>query len=393
MSENLITIENLDVNKLPELQGMKEQQIKLVEENPFIEIIDNKTFEEAKKRRTALLKGRTSLESQDKLIASKLANFRKQVGNVTKELIEITLPHEEKQQEEVKRYEQVKEDERLEKERLEQERIEKIKNKIDELETNSYNLINSWGEEVLKDADNSKFAGMDTDFDFEEYDSLFELAKSRVEEYAENRIKLIQEKKNQRLENERLAREKAEADAKLEAIQKQQEKERLEREQKEREEKEKVFEIRLKRFSDAGFDLGDGFEMFSYPNFKVTKNEIYNADLIEFENLLSDSINAKKEFENQKIKEQSEKEAREKAEAEELKAKKEAEKKAEKENKERIKRLAKDKAIYKKVLNDTLGRFPIVFDADQVEIREFSELASNRVEELKNQLLTELENL
>ncbi|QCW21751.1 hypothetical protein [Flavobacterium phage V186] len=62
-------------------------------------------------------------------------------------------------------------------------------------------------------------------------------------------------------------------------------------------------------------------------------------------------------------------------------------------NSEKNIRLAKDKAIYKKVLNDTLGSFPIVFDADQVEIREFSELASNRVEELKNKLLTELENL
>lgn len=333
------------------------------------------------------------MESQDKLIASKLTNFRKQVGNVTKELIEITLPHEEKQQEEVKRYEQVKENERLEKERLEQERIDKIKNKISELENQSIQTINSLNEEALEYFIVSKFTGMDTDFDFEEFDILYQQAKTRVQEHCENKIKSLQEKKNQRLENERLAKEKAEADAKLKAIQEQQEKERSEREEKERKEKDVVFEIRLKRFSDAGFDLGDGFEMFSYPNLKLTKNDIYHADLIEFENLLSDSINAKKEFENQKIKEQAEKEAREKAEAEELKAKKKAEKKAEKENKERVKRLAKDKAIYKKVLNDTLGSFPIVFDADQVEIREFSELAAIKVEELKDQLLTELENL
>ncbi|ASD51853.1 hypothetical protein [Flavobacterium phage V181] len=380
MSENLITIENLDVNKLPELQGIKEQQIKLVEENTYIEIVDNKTFEEAKKRRTALLKGRTSLESQDKLIASKLTNFRKQVGNVTKELIEITLPHEEKQQEEVKRYEQAKENERLEKERLENERIEKIKNKISDFESYAIDQINKWGVSVLTDPEIANEFVEDLDYDFEEFDILYQQAKTRVREFAKSKFNSIQEKENQRLENERLAREKAEADAKLEAIQKQQEKERAEREEKE----DNQFKIRINRLQELDVNFDFKHPTFSFYGYSL--REIYDADLIEFENLLSDSINAKKEFENQKIKEQAEKEAREKAKAE-------AKKKAEKESKERVKRLAKDKTIYKTVLNDTLGRFPIVFDADQVEIREFSELASNRVEELKNQLLTELENL
>ncbi|ASD51627.1 hypothetical protein [Flavobacterium phage V157] len=384
MSENLITIENLDVNKLPELQGIKEQQIKLVEENTYIEIVDNKTFEEAKKRRTALLKGRTSLESQDKLIASKLTNFRKQVGNVTKELIEITLPHEEKQQEEVKRYEQAKENERLEKERLENERIEKIKNKISDFESYAIDQINKWGVSVLTDPEIANEFVEDLDYDFEEFDILYQQAKTRVREFAKSKFNSIQEKENQRLENERLAREKAEADAKLEAIQKQQEKERAEREEKERKEKDNQFKIRINRLQELDVNFDFKHPTFSFYGYSL--REIYDADLIEFENLLSDSINAKKEFENQKIKEQAEKEAREKAKAE-------AKKKAEKESKERVKRLAKDKTIYKTVLNDTLGRFPIVFDADQVEIREFSELASNRVEELKNQLLTELENL
>lgn len=400
MSENtnLITIENLDVNKLPELQGMKEQQIKLVEENPFIEIIDNKTFEEAKKRRTALLKGRTSLESQDKLIASKLTNFRKQVGNVTKELIEITLPHEEKQQEEVKRYEQAKENERLEKERLENERIEKIKNKISDFESYAIDQINKWGASVLTDPEIANEFVQDLDYDFEEFDILYQQAKTRVREFAKSKFNSIQEKENQRLENERLAREKAEADAKLEAIQKQQEKERLEREEKERKEKDVVFEVRKNRLAEIGFSGYNKDSIFYLKNdFKIklelTVSEIYDADVIEFENIFTNAKKAIQDAKERLEKEQAEKEAREKAEAEALKAKKEAEKKAEKESKERVKRLAKDKAIYKKVLNDTLGSFPIFFDADQVEIREFSELTSNRVEELKNQLLTELENL
>ncbi|AIX11900.1 hypothetical protein [Flavobacterium phage FCOV-F14] len=386
MSENLITIENLDVNKLPELQGMKEQQIKLVEENPYIEIIDNKTFEEAKKRRTTLLKGRTSLESQDKLIASKLTNFRKQVGNVTKELIEITLPHEEKQQEEVKRYEQVKENERLEKERLEQERIDNIKNKISDFESYAIDQINKWGVSVLTDPEIANEFEEDLDYEFEEFDILYQQAKTRVIEFSKSKFNSIQEKENQRLENERLAREKAESDAKLEAIQNQQEKERLEREQKEREEKEKVFEIRKNRLAEIGLASVQNKFVHADEVLEIYKNKVYHADVIDFENIIIDAKKAIQDAKERFEKEKAEKEAREKAEIE-------AKKKADKESKERVKRLAKDKAIYKKVLNDTLGSFPIVFDADQVEIREFSELASNRVEELKNKLLTELENL
>lgn len=386
---NLITIESLDVTKLPELQGMREIQNKLVEDNPFIEILDNNSYEVAKQRRTALLKGRTALENQDKIIASKFTELRKKVKNITDELISITVPYEEKQQKEVKRWESKKEEEKAEKERLEQERIEKIKKKISDFEYYAIDQINKWDVSVLTDPETANEFLEDLDYDFEEFDVLYQQAKTRVKEFAKSKFDSIQQKENQRIENERLRKEKEEADAKLKAIQDQQEKEHIERVEKELEEKAKVFEVRKNRLAEIGLKYSHEHDTYYVGNnseFILIVEDIFNADVIEFENILTDAKKAIEEAEEKHKKEQQEKADREKAEIE-------AKKKADAENKARVKRLSKDKAIYKKVLNDTLGRFPIVFDADQVEVREFSESAAVRVEELKNQLLTELENL
>ena len=109
VEEKGLQLSDLKVSNLPELQGWKEKQEVLVKDNPYVEITDNKTYEVACKSRTALLKGRTELEKQDKLVASKLSTFRKDVKTETDNLIAITLPFEEKQQIEVKRYEEIKE--------------------------------------------------------------------------------------------------------------------------------------------------------------------------------------------------------------------------------------------------------------------------------------------
>lgn len=390
MSENLITLDSLNAKNLPELKGLKDKQLELVKENPFVEIIDNQSYELAKKHRTALVKGRTSLESQDKLIASKLTAFRKEVKIVTDNLISITLPHEEKQQEEVKRFEQIKENERLERERIENERIEKIKSTISDFESCCYALISQMTFQNAKETKETLDKHFSIDYDAQEFDILYQQAKMRVQSQFDLKHSEVQEKENQRIENERLAREKAEADAKLKAIEEQQEKERAERESKELEQKNQMFEIRKKRLKDIGVILTlEGLFKYltdGYDYVIATKPEVYNADLIVFENIMSDAIitisKAKEEVERVKF----EKEAQEKADAE-LKAK------AEKENKARVKRLAKDKAIYKKTLNDTLGRFPLFFDSNEIEVKEFSIEASNRVTDLLKELLTDLENL
>lgn len=390
MEKTIIALDNLSASNLPELQGFKEKQLQLVDECPYVEIIDNQSYELAKKHRTALLKGRTTLESQDKLIASKLTAFRKEVASVTKELIEITLVHEEKQQSEVKRYEAIKEAEKAEKERLENERIEKIKSTISDFESCSYDLISKMTFEKIKETKDSLDNYFSIDYDAQEFDILYQQAKNRIQNVFDVKCGELQEKENQRIENERLAREKAEADAKLKAIEEQQEKERLEREEKEREQKVKVFEVRKNRLAEIGFIFQEG--LFSEPNFFVSKFtdkrifeiEINNADVIDFENILTD---AKKLIQEAKI------EAEEIVAKEELKrlAEIEANKEFQKKNKERQKRLKIDKAIIKNGLEIYFAELDLF--TENAETKEFIKNANNSIQDLKTELLTQLENL
>ena len=377
MSENLITLDSLNAKNLPELQGLKDKQLELVKENPFVEIIDNQSYELAKKHRTALVKGRTSLESQDKLIASKLTAFRKEVKSVTDELISITLPHEEKQQEEVKRFEQIKENERLERERLENERIEKIKSTISDFESCCYALISQMTFQNAKETKETLDKHFSIDYDAQEFDILYQQAKTRVQSQFDLKHSEVQEKENQRVENERLAREKAEADAKLKAIQEQQEKERAEREEKERIERQQIFEVRKNRLAEIGITFNSGivFQHTDFNDIVFDSSKIMSCDILEFENILTD---AKKTIQIAK---------------EELKrlAELEAHKKFEKENRARVKRLATDK----KIISESLETYfaDLHFATENQETKYFIENANTKIQSLKNELLNQLENL
>jgi hypothetical protein len=240
----LILIENIDVNKLPELQGMKEKQLEIVRENPFVEIIDNKTYEDAKKARTTLVSARTEIQNQDKEIAKKIKKFRESVAGASEELISITRPHEEKQQSEVKRWEEIKEREKQEKARIEEERKNKIRNsiktiidealsKVSRLSFETVESLRVDFEQNLYKTDVSQFAEFELDFN----EKLMQVknafsSKEKVLQDAEaqrlEKIKLQEEsdrlaaerakfEAEQKAESERLAKIQAEQAASIEA--------------------------------------------------------------------------------------------------------------------------------------------------------------------------------
>lgn len=388
MTKEVLKLDDLKATNLPELQGFKEVQEALVKQYPFIEITGNASYETAKKHRTTLLKGRTSLEAQDKLIASKLSNFRKDVKTIIDELVSITLPHETKQQEEVKRFEEIKENERLEREKKEKERIDLIKQTISELETEGLTIIQKSNIDNVNENKSLLDKLVNIDFDFEEFDILFDQVKQRLQSQFDTKCGDIQEKENQRIANEKLLKEKAESDAKLKAIEKQQAKEKKERDQKELDEKSIIFQVRKNRIAEIGGVFNEENNLFynQSNDFVYNAKIVFDADALEFENLLTDAKNSIQEAKNKAEKVKKDKEDADKLE-------KENKAKADKENKARIKRLAQDKAIYKQILIDKLSVFPIVFESEQKEVTEFSIDASNRVTDLYNQLLTELENL
>lgn len=388
-------IEKLNANNLPELIGWKEKQETLLKENPYVEITNSKTYDLACKSRTNLLKGRTELEKQDKAIASKVAQFRKDVGSKTSELIEITLTAEQKQQIEVKRWEGIKEAEKAEKERLENERIERIKNKASELESSAFEVIQKMTYlSIISDSDKVAKV-METEFDFEEYDILYTNAFSRVQSALDEKIKDLTER-----ENQRIATEKAESEAKAEkaksdlqakrlnellpynaygadvdmatlwnlteenyskileskkaikdsfdaeqkAIQEKEEADKKAKEEKAKKEKDAIFEIRKKRLSEIGLIYNGGaYFYFKFEDNKATTSDyslsvelVEDADVIDFENLLSENKEKIESLKSEKAQAEAQKEADEKASkanAEKLKA----------ENKARVKKFAKDK--------------------------------------------------
>lgn len=420
MKKDALQLEDLKVSNLPELQGWKEKQQKLVEDNPYVEIVDNKSYEVACKSRTALLKGRTELEKQDKLIASKLTSFRKEVKQETDNLIAITLPYEEKQQSEVKRYEEIKAAEKAEEKRLEQLRVDTIKSKINNFESASYGVIQDTTIENIDLHKSMLDAFANADFDYEEFDILFEQAKARIQTSWDAKCADIQEKEAQRIENERLQKEaeeskriselqttrlnqikpylaycldvdltqlsefgefdfndllaekkslhdadvvaKQEADAKIEA------------------DKQKIFEIRKSRLEEIGMhDKGIGFlyftanTNFNVPEYSISLDTVLNSDVIEFENILSYAKTA-----IEKSKEQAEK-AEQQRLADEKLAKEDTER-LKKENKAREKRLVKDKKSLTDFVKSLEFRNPV------------PELENEELQHILDKILLELEN-
>ncbi len=224
----MVQLENLSANQLPELQGWKEKQAMIVAENPFVKIEDNKSYEKGKKARTNLVTARTTIQNQEKLIASKLKDFRTRVSEASKELIAITQPHEEKQQEEVRSYEAKKETERQEKLRIEEERKSKIKDRIDSIFKEWKKAISELPFKGIKDFDmTKKLMEIDTD-EFEEFELDYaEKVRMLTSQLAE-KITYLEKSEAQRIESERLERER-EA---LEADRKKAEAEQAEKERK-----------------------------------------------------------------------------------------------------------------------------------------------------------------
>jgi len=238
----VIDLDKIDVNKLPELANFKERGEKLVKECSFVEIKDNSSYELAKKNRTALRTFRTDVEKSDKAIKSKLNNFKNRVGEVSASLIAITEPYEKTQQEEVERYEQIKENERLEKLRLEQERVDNIKKKIGEFRQyweDKFSMLTFETIESLK----TNFKAVLNQHNrsiYQEFEVLFDDSASYLQNLLEARIKTLTEQEEIRLEQIRLAEEREKQRIEADRIAEEQRKEREAIEAKQKAEEEKI---------------------------------------------------------------------------------------------------------------------------------------------------------
>lgn len=506
-STKLSILDKLDQNKneLILVDEWKQKLELLVSENPFVEILDSKSYELAKQRKAIFRSARLELRntgktpSQESVLIGKINSIKDFVKTTIDELVVIPSTPEEKQSEEVSRWEGIKEAEKAEKERLENERIDAIKNKAVELESSAFEVIQkmTYAGIVVDSAKVSEI--METEFDFEEFDILFTNAFSRVQSALEEKIKDLNQRENDRIAKEKAEKEAAEEksksdlqakrlnellpyngygsdtdmatlwaltddnysailaskksikdsyDAKQKSIKEKEESDKKKREEKEEEQKEAIFEIRSKRLEEIEMNLTEHntFWNFNAPDYIILQEDVYNADVIEFENILSDAkelikkgkdqlkkelCNARKNkllelgykvvenseypfvlsdklFVNEEIlsnrpkewfdelvqdsinhlqklaNEQKEKDLElAKADAAKLKA----------ENKARIKRLADDKNWMSGELEKYFSLAPLEYLTENQETKDFIKSASERIESLKAELLTELKNL
>ena len=130
----IVEISKIDTQQLKEIQGLKEKQLEIVKANPYVEIKDKETYEKAKASRTTLLTASTDVEKQESTLTKFLNGFKKSIQDKFKEFSTITREAYDKQQAEVKRYEDILAAEKERLANIEKERVDELKNNISELE-------------------------------------------------------------------------------------------------------------------------------------------------------------------------------------------------------------------------------------------------------------------
>lgn len=276
----VIDFEKFSVAQLPELNGKKEEIKALIEANPAIEVVDNPSYELAKKSRTAVKTLRTGLEKEQKEVKKKIKEHVLDVVDKEYDTIILDVKSEEKlRQDPIDIWEAKKEEERLEKVRLEELRVKNIKEAIQTfkdawIETIGHmifegiSMAKSHFEKTVSEFDRVKLAEFEVLFD-DAVTYLDTLMNAKITTLTEQenirleQLRLAEEREKQRIENEKIAeeqrieREKFEAEQKLALENQRIAQENFLKEKKEFEEKqlEAKFQARCKQLTDLGFDL------------------------------------------------------------------------------------------------------------------------------------------
>lgn len=200
----VIDFEKFSVSQLPELKGKKEEIASIIEANPIVEIIDNATYELAKKSRTAVRRLRTSLEGEQKTVKKKIKEYVLDVVDKEYDTLVLGVKSAEKsRQEPIDVWEEKKEEERKEKARLEQERIDGIKNSISEFGEvweKAFSLIKFENIDECLKVFNESVDVVNTS-EFQEYEVLFTDKVSYLKNLLDSKIKTLTEQEQIRIEN------------------------------------------------------------------------------------------------------------------------------------------------------------------------------------------------
>lgn len=208
--KSLMLLSNYDLAK-ENLLALKDKHEKRAEELVLIEKLSPSELKELNIIRAELREPRYLIQKIEKNNVSTFESYKKADKANLKLLVEINNALETKVDDRIKLEEERKKNEKEEAARIEREREARLRKSIDDFESDSYHLIQST---VFADVDLKRTmldALVNKEIDYEEFDILFEQARSRVQNAWDLKCNDIQEKENQRLDNERLERENAEA--------------------------------------------------------------------------------------------------------------------------------------------------------------------------------------
>jgi hypothetical protein len=200
----VIDFEKFSIAQLPELQGKKEEIASVIKANPIVEIVDNGTYELAKKSRTAVRSLRTSLESEQKTVKKKIKErVLDVVDGEYNLLVTLVKGSEKERQAPIDTWETKKEEERLEKLRLEQDRIDAIKKKIGEFRQDWEDVVSALVFERIETC-KKYFDVAVSEYNrnsLEEYEVLFDDAVSYLTNLLNSRISTLTEQEQIRIDN------------------------------------------------------------------------------------------------------------------------------------------------------------------------------------------------
>ncbi len=397
--ENQVKPQVLEISSitLPNGQQLKQAQELIVKENPFIQITDSETFKSAKKARTNLKTARTGIQKGNRELISRINTFKSNVKEIEKKIVDITLIHENKQQAEIDRWEKVKADEKAEKIRLveeeKQRQIDATNAIFKPLEEEVENLVFS-KIEACKQNIGRTLREVELKDSFGDVEEVFVSKKNEITKLLTSKIENLKEKEIQRLENERIAKErarlaeenrrieveKAELQAKKEA-QEEAEKERLRKQESERKAKQ---DIEKKRLAKIELDRKAKEQKLK------DEQEAFRKEKEEFEAQKRKKLEAErlaKEQEETKIQAKKDAEEKAKKDAEEsarIKAEQDAEAK-------RQESLLPDKEKLTQAINNI--NFTLESELNQDEAKLFQSVIESQLKNFKDEFISELQNL
>ena len=411
------------------LEALNEKHKERVTELVAVEELSPSELKELNTCRAELREPRYLIQNIEKNNISVFESYKKTDKANLKELIDINRELEDKASEKIKLEEERKKLEKEAEAKAEENRISKIKTDIDNIETYCSEIVQKMTFENMKVSAESIEQSLNAEYEFEEYDILFDQVKSRVAKLLLDKTNDITARENQRLENEAMKQEifqvrvnrfkelgfvvdendvfrseelshtytkselmnidSATFERAIENIKKaKEEAEKKKRDAEIKNQKDEQFNIRKNRLFEIGFGITDNLHFMFCKEFKeisIPTEKIFQADMFEFEEII---VKAKQDV----IDAEKKKEADELAEQEKRKQAVLDKKKADAENKARVKRLAEDKEWLRQ--NIELSVVPIQdVSIKNQEAIDFVSFANLQIGQLKADLLTQLNEL